>query len=211
LTITDGSANPPVAGGGGGGRPRNNNNNADGTQTAATANAFLIPVTAGFAPGQVTRLDASSRLAYDATGLRLEIPVLKLKNSIVGVESESGNWDISWLRDQVGWLSGTAYPTWKGNSVLTAHVTNSDGKPGVFSKLKYLGLGEYIFVYNSGYRYTYKVLSNTFVKQDDRSVMQHEEKPYLTLITCDTYDEKTGTYLRYVMVRAALVDVRAVE
>lgn len=209
LTITDGNTNPPpVAGGGGGGRPRNN---TDDTEAVATANTFLIPVTAGFAPGQVTRLDASSRLAYDATGLSLEIPVLRLKNSIVGVESKNGNWDISWLRDQVGWLSGTAYPTWKGNSVLTAHVTNADGKPGVFSKLKYLGIGEYIFVYNSGYRYTYKVLSNTFVQQDDSRVMQHEEKPYLTLITCDTYDEKTGTYLRYVMVRAALVDVRPVE
>jgi hypothetical protein len=41
--------------------------------------------------------------------------------------------------------------------------------------------------------------------------MKHEEKSHLTLITCDTYDEKTGKYLRYVMVRAELVDTRLVK
>ena len=156
----------------------------------------------------VTKLDASSRKAYDATGLSIVIPVIKVDTPIVGVKSSKGNWDISWLRDQVGWLNGTAYPTWKGNSVLTAHVVNADGKPGVFYNLKSLGLGEYIFVYNAGYRYTFKVLSNTFIQPTERSVMKHEEKPHLTLITCDTYNEKTGRYLRYVMVRAELVDVR---
>ncbi|MGZ9235572.1 MAG: sortase, partial [Anaerolineales bacterium] len=158
-----------------------------------------------------TKLEASSRQAYAATRLRIEIPVIKVDTSVVGVESKKGNWDISWLQDQVGWLNGTAYPTWKGNSVLTAHVVNADGKPGVFSRLKALGVGEYIFVYNAGYRYTYQVLSNTFIQPDDSRVMKHEEKSHLTLITCDTYDEKTGKYLRYVMVRAVLVDTRLIR
>ncbi len=95
--------------------------------------------------------------------------------------------------------------------MLTAHVVNADGKAGVFSKLKALGLGEYIFVYNSGYRYTYQVVSNTIVQPNDASVMKHEDRPYLTLITCDTYDEKTGTYLHRVAVHAVLVDVRPVR
>ncbi|HSB03115.1 MAG TPA: sortase [Anaerolineales bacterium] len=197
LTITG-----STGGGGGGGRGRRNN--PPGT---SAANGFLIPVT-GFAPGKVTELDASSRPVYDATSLEIEIPVIQVAASIAGVESKNGRWDISWLRDQVGWLNGTAYPTWKGNSVLTAHVVNADGKPGIFYKLKSLGIGEYIFVYNAGYRYTYKVVSNAYVQPDDATVMQHEEKPYLTLITCDTYDEKTGTYLRRVAVQAILVDVR---
>jgi LPXTG-site transpeptidase (sortase) family protein len=200
------TSNNPVAGGGGGGGGRGNNNPPE---TAATGSGFLIPVT-GFASGMVTKLDASSRLAYESTELSLEIPVLKVNSPIVGVESKKGNWDVSWLQNQVGWLNGTAYPTWKGNSVLTAHVVGADGKPAVFSKLKALGVGEYIFVYNSGYRYTYKVVSNALVQPDDASVMKHEEKSILTLITCDTYDEKTGTYLRRVVVRAALVDVRPI-
>jgi LPXTG-site transpeptidase (sortase) family protein len=198
LTITGSTGG---GGGGGGG-----SNNRPGTTT--TASAFLIPVT-GFAPGRSTRLDHSARPVYDATSLAIEIPVIKVDTSIVGVQSKNGRWDVSWLQDQVGWLNGTAYPTWKGNSLLTAHVVNADGKPGVFSKLKALGVGEYIYVYNAGYRYTYQVVSNAYVQPNDITVMKHEEKSYLTLITCDTYDEKTGTYLRRVVVRAVLVDVRA--
>ena len=184
---------------------KNNNNKK---KSAVTANTFIIPVT-GFAPDMITKLDRSSRAAYDATSLTIEIPVLKVNTSIVGVESKQGSWDVSWLQDQVGWLNGTAYPTWQGNSVLTGHVVNADGKPGVFFHLKSLGIGEYIFVYGSGYRYTYKVVSNALVQPNDASVMKHEDKSFLTLITCDTYDEKTGSYLRRVAVRAVLVDVHS--
>jgi LPXTG-site transpeptidase (sortase) family protein len=199
LTITGST------GGGGGGRGRGNTNPPG---TATGNNTFLIPVT-GFAPGQVTRLDVASRPNYAETSLQLEIPVIQVDTSIVGVESQDGKWDVSWLQGQVGWLNGTAYPTWKGNSVLTAHVVNADGKPGVFSRLKSLGIGEYIFVYTAGYRYTYQVVSNTDVLPNDATVMGHQEEPYLTLITCDMYNERTGTYLRRVVVRAMLVDVRA--
>jgi LPXTG-site transpeptidase (sortase) family protein len=194
-----------VGGGGGGGR--NNNNNNNNKKLVVSDNAFIIPVT-GFAPGMITKLDVFSHPSYDATSLTIEIPVLKVNSSIVGVESKQGNWNVSWLQDQVGWLNGTAYPTWKGNSVLTAHVVNADGRPGVFSKLKSLGLGEYIFVYGAGYRYTYKVVSNDIVQPNDASVMKHEDKSFLTLITCDTYDKETGTYLHRVVIGAALVDVR---
>jgi sortase (surface protein transpeptidase) len=41
--------------------------------------------------------------------------------------------------------------------------------------------------------------------------MKHEDRSFLTLITCDSYDEKTGTYLRRVAVRAVLVDVSRTE
>jgi LPXTG-site transpeptidase (sortase) family protein len=189
LVITDGRG----GGGGGGGN-------------AVAADGFLIPVT-GFAPGRLTKMDIDSYSTYGATSLTLDIPVIKVKTDIVGVEYKNGNWDVSWLQNQVGWLNGTAYPTWKGNSVLTAHVVGADGKPSIFSGLKHLGVGEYIFIYSSGYRYTYKVVSNAYVRPNDSSVMNHEEKSYLTLITCDSYDEKTGTYLRRVAVRAELVDV----
>jgi LPXTG-site transpeptidase (sortase) family protein len=153
-------------------------------------------------------LNPATRPAYNSTDLTIEIPVLKVKTSIVGVQLKNGNWDVSWLQNRAGWLDGTAYPTWTGNSVLTAHSVYSNGKPGVFSKLKDLNSGEYIFVYNLGYRYTYQVVSNKFVQPNDITVLQHEDKAYLTLITCDTYDEKTATYLRRTAVRAVLIDVR---
>jgi LPXTG-site transpeptidase (sortase) family protein len=206
LRIAGGSGGGGNQGGGGNGGGGSNNKK----KSAVAANSFLIPVT-GFAPGMITKLDTSSRPAYDATSLTIEIPVIKVNTSIVGVESKKGSWDVSWLQNQVGWLNGTAYPTWKGNSVLTAHVVNADGKPGVFSKLKSLGIGEYIFVYGAGYRYTYKVVSNEVVQPTDSSVMKHEDKSFLTLITCDTYDAKTGTYLHRVVIGAALVDVHPIR
>jgi LPXTG-site transpeptidase (sortase) family protein len=184
----------------------NNNDNNPPSRPPVVASGFLIPVT-GFAPNTVTKLDQAARQVYSPTSLTVEIPVINVKTGIVGVELKDGNWDVSWLQDQAGWLDGTAYPTWTGNSVLTAHSVNKDGKAGIFSKLKSLKNGEYIFVYNNGYRYTYKVVSNTTVKPNDISVLAHEEKAYITLITCDNYNEKTGVYLNRVAVRALLVDV----
>jgi len=198
LTLT-----PLHSGGGGGG-------NSHPRLPVSSAGGFLIPVT-GFAPNTVTKLSAASRPAYNATNLIIEIPVIKVNTSIVGVQLKNGDWDISWLLDQIGWLNGTAYPTWTGNSVLTGHVVNADGKPGVFSKLKDLNPGEYIYIYNLGYRYTYKVVSNKSVQPDDITVLQHEDKAYLTLITCDNYDETTAAYLRRTAVRAVLVDVRGTK
>jgi LPXTG-site transpeptidase (sortase) family protein len=179
-------------------------------QASTPITGFLIPVT-GFTPNVVTELSVASRPVYAPSSLRIEIPVLNVKTSIVGVEFKDGNWDVSWLQDQAGWLNGTAYPTWRGNSLITAHAVNSDGRPGVFSGLNHLAAGEYVFVYNNGYRYTYRVESNDLTQATDFDVLKHEEKPYLTLITCDTYDEKSGMYLLRVVVRAVLVDVREVK
>jgi LPXTG-site transpeptidase (sortase) family protein len=138
----------------------------------------------------------------------LEIPVIKVNAPVVGVQLKDGVWNVSWLQDQVGWLNGTAYPTWTGNSVLTGHTVNAVGQPSIFSKLRQLNVGEYIYVYDRGYRYTYKVESNKLVQPNDITVLKHEDKAYLTLITCDAYDEKAGTYLKRIAVRAVLVDVR---
>ena len=74
-----------------------------------------------------------------------------------------------------------------------------------------MGIGEYIFLYNAGYRYTYKVVSNRYVDRGDITVFQHEDQAYLTLITCDTYDEKSDSFLRRVAVRAKLVDARPIR
>jgi LPXTG-site transpeptidase (sortase) family protein len=189
---------------------KGNNGGGGGKPPETGGNGFLIPVT-GFAPAKITELNIASRPRYDATSLVIEIPVLKIKTAIVGVEATRGKWDVSWLQDQVGWLSGTAYPTRVGNSLLTAHAVGADGKPALFSGLKYLGVGEFIYVYDAGYRYTYQVVSNDLVHPHDTRVMKREVEPYLTLITCDQYDEKTESYLRRIAVRAVLVDVRAIR
>lgn len=190
--------NPVAGGGGGGGR---------GTSpTSPTGTGFQILDT-GFAPNIVTPLNVENKPSYAASGLVLDIPSIKVKSDVVGVQMKDGGWDLSWLQNQAGWLEGTAYPTWSGNSVISAHVVNADGKPGLFSRLKYVKTGDFIFVHNSGYVYTYRIVSNEYDSPDDISVLNHETKPVLTLVTCDTYDLNSKTYLRRVVVKAVLVSV----
>jgi LPXTG-site transpeptidase (sortase) family protein len=206
LVVTSGS---PDQGGGSSGGGKNSGKKNKPAPTGQAVGGFLIPVT-GFAPERRTPLNLSTRPHYDVTSIRLQIPVIGVDTSIVGVQIQDGGWNISWLQNQVGWLNGTAYPTWKGNSVLTGHSVNADGRPGVFSRLKVLDVGEYVYIYFSGYRYAYQVVSNEAVEPDDVSVLQHLDDAYLTLVTCDSYDAQTATYLERVAVRARLMDVRAV-
>jgi LPXTG-site transpeptidase (sortase) family protein len=207
LVITGTSSGGGGSDNGGNGRGRGNKNR--NTASSQAGSGFIIPVT-GFRPNAVTKLDESTRALYSTLGMSLEIPVLGVNTSVVGVQIQNGGWDVSWLQDQLGWLNGTAYPTWKGNSVLTGHAVNSDGKSGILSRLKYLKTGEFIFIYSSGYRYTYQVVSNRLVNADDVTAFRHEDNSYLTLITCDSYDENSGSYLLRVAVHAKLVDVKPV-
>jgi LPXTG-site transpeptidase (sortase) family protein len=202
LTITPTGSNEGGTDNEGGGKKKS-------SKPSTAVNGFVIPVT-GFQPDTITRLDSLAHPRYDTLGMTIEIPVLHVNTSIVGVQIKDGGWDVSWLQNQLGWLNGTAYPTWKGNSVLTGHVISADGKPGIFSQLKYLEVGELIFVKNGAYRYTYQVVSNQSIEPDDATSFGHEDKSYLTLITCDNYDLQSASYLSRVAVRAKLVDVRQI-
>ena len=148
-----------------------------------------------------------SELAYISTDLMLEIPSLRIEIPFVRVPKKNGTWNVAWLGNQAGWLEGSAFPSWNGNSVLTSHVYLSNGLPGPFVNLSKLRYGDSIIVHAYGQKYTFVVQTNTVVEPTDRSVMKHEEKPWLTLVTCKDYDEKTNSYLKRVVVRAALVSV----
>jgi LPXTG-site transpeptidase (sortase) family protein len=168
---------------------------------------LLIPNT-GFQPGVVTDMSKVPHEAYLAEGdVTLEIPSLGVNISIVGVPKRNGTWNVAWLEDQAGWLQGSAFPSWNGNSVLTSHVYLSSGLPGPFVNLNKLKYGDKIIVHAYGQKYTFAVQTNNVVEPTDRSMMKHEEKPWLTLVTCKDYDPKTNTYLNRILVRALLVSV----
>jgi LPXTG-site transpeptidase (sortase) family protein len=168
---------------------------------------FLIPVT-GFQAKVVTDLQDMPRETYSAVeDVTLDIPSLDVNIPIVGVPKRNGTWNVTWLDDQAGWLEGSAFPSWSGNSVLTAHVYLASGLPGPFVNLNKMKFGEKIIIHAYGQKYTFEVQSNTIIEPNDKSVMKHEEKPWLTLVTCKDYDEKTKTYKSRVVVRAVLVRV----
>lgn len=174
----------------------------------------LIPLAlpnTGFAPNQFTSLPAQPKeLMYSAvaTGeFSLQVPALGITMPIVGVPETDNGWNISWLGSQAGWLNGTAYPSYPGNSVITGHVYLSNGLPGPFVNLGNLKYGDQVILNLSGYRYIYEIQSVNILRPDDISPLRHESLAWLTLITCKQYNEKTNSYNYRTVARAVLVKV----
>jgi len=166
-----------------------------------------LPAT-GFAPGQVTEIGSAPAGAYEAAGdLRLVVPNLRLNIPILGVPMQENGWDVSWLRRQAGWLEGSAYPTSSGNSVLTAHVYDANGLPGPFVNLSALKWGDQLIVVSNGLQYIYEVRTNEQVLPNNMNALKHEDRAWLTLVTCKQYNEATNSYKTRVVVRAVLVNV----
>ena len=165
----------------------------------------------GFAPGMLTarQLPSSSPSFEQFSGLRMEIPGLNVSENIVGVSPTQSGWDITWLGHQIGWLNTTAYPTWQGNSVLTGHAVDADGLPSVFADLGNLKYGDQVIVHLDGLKYIYEVREvSRFVNPSDKSAFKHENASWLTLITCNGFNEETGEYRWRTVVKAVMVQVR---
>jgi LPXTG-site transpeptidase (sortase) family protein len=167
-----------------------------------------LPVT-GFAPGVITPLSAvSSGMQYSDMEMTLEIPSLGVSATIVGVPGEDGKWDVSWLGKNVGWLQGSAYPTWQGNTVLTGHVWDADNQPGIFVNIKDLQYGDRLLIHSNGQTYIYEVREDQSLSANDfDTVFKHEELDWVTLLTCEGFDPLTGQYSQRRMVRAVLISV----
>ena len=174
---------------------------------SATVSTPALPAT-GFAPGRTTDLPPTPEtLPYrDLGALWLDIPSLGLRIPVVGVPVAEGGWDLTWLWGQAGYLAGTAFPTLPGNSALTAHVYLPDGRPGPFVHLGDLQWGDEIILHSGPLDYIYQVRQVVRVRPDDLSVLRHEEYSWLTLITCQGYDETRDSYRWRLAVRAVLVE-----
>jgi LPXTG-site transpeptidase (sortase) family protein len=169
---------------------------------------FFMPAT-GFAPNRITAIKPQpiERQYQDMNGIRLSIPNLRVQTDVVGVLPSNKGWDLTWLWNQAGYLQGTAFPTYDGNSVITAHVSLPNGKPGPFANLSSLKFDDPIEIHAWGNSYIYRVRSVERVTPDDRSAFRHEEGSWITLITCQGFDEASGEYLWRTVIRAALVEV----
>ncbi|MBN1267780.1 MAG: sortase [Anaerolineales bacterium] len=185
-----------------------------GTSDAVVTFTIIEPTlpATGFAPSATTILPAQpENLAYqDMDGMWLEIPSLGVEQPIVGVPALDNEWDLTWLGRSVGYLEGSAYPTWSGNSVLTAHVYDASGAPGPFQQLGELGWGDQVVIRSGDLQYIYEVRTvQQFARPEDLSaVTRHEDLDWVTLITCRGYNEDTGTYRWRTVVRAVRIAVR---
>jgi LPXTG-site transpeptidase (sortase) family protein len=207
---TDFPRNFAVAiGNGGGGNGGGGNGNSNSSTTSFAAGGFLIPVT-GFAPNQITALPAqpANKIYKPIDNMRIEIPTLGVNFPIVGAPLNKKGWDLTWLQNSVGYLEGSAYPTHTGNTVLTAHVTDANNNLGPFSDIKGMQLGQKIYIHANGQVYVYQVQENTKVLPANNSkIFKHEDYDWITLVTCEDYNSKTGLYTYRRMVRAVLISV----
>jgi LPXTG-site transpeptidase (sortase) family protein len=127
---------------------------------------------------------------------------------IVGVKLQANGWDITWLGNNAGYLEGSAYPTLSGNSILTGHVTDANGKPGPFSSIKDLQVGDKVNIHNNGLIYVYQVRQSGLIFPDNiKTLFKHEDYEWLTLVTCETYNEKLNKFVYRRMVKAVLISV----
>lgn len=163
----------------------------------------------GFAPGKLTSLaiQPPAKAYADLGELWLELPSLGVKTTIVGVQKGGSGWDTSWLWDQAGYLEGTAFPTWEGNTGIAGHMFLPNGEPGPFASLQDMGYGQQVIIHAWGQKYLYEVREVSQVRPTDLSVLSHETYDWVTLITCRDFDPTSGKFPSRTVVRAVLVGV----
>ncbi len=182
-----------------------------GSGSGTSSAGDVLPYT-GFPVGSVTELAVQpDNASYLETEMQLEIPALDVSIPIVGVPGTDSGWDVTWLVDNAGYLEGSAFPTWEGNTVLTAHNYNSDGSPGPFNKLETLNFGDLITIHAWDQDYIYEVRTRDIVNPDDTSWLNTSDYDMVTLITCKNFDESSGSYLNRVVVQAVLVDIEPID
>jgi LPXTG-site transpeptidase (sortase) family protein len=164
----------------------------------------------GFAPNRITLLpEQTAANSYQSVGATwIEVPKLNAQLPIVGVPLKAQGWDLTWLDAKAGYLEGTAFPGLPGNTAITAHVYLPDGSPGPFVDLHTLIWGDEVVLHANGQRYIYQVRTQRKVWPNDLSTLKHEDYDWITLITCQGYDEKLDSYDYRIAVRAVLIDVQ---
>ncbi|MCP4141168.1 MAG: sortase [Chloroflexi bacterium] len=180
-----------------------------GRTSSVEINVPALPST-GFAPNRITALPKQpATKKYQNVGATwIDIPKLNAQLPIVGVPLKDDGWDLTWLDAKAGYLESTAYLGLPGNTAITAHVYLADGSPGPFVDLHTLKWGDEVILHANGQRYTYQVRTQRKVWPNDLSILNHEEYDWITLITCQGYDEKLDSYDYRIAVRAILMDVQ---
>jgi LPXTG-site transpeptidase (sortase) family protein len=165
-----------------------------------------LPAT-GFAPDYNKALPIqTTEQLYSDTRIWMVIPKLDIQMEIQGVPIVNGTWDVTWLGSNAGWLQGSAFPTYAGNTVLTAHVWDALNKPGPFYNLKQLQYGDLIHIHAWGSVYSYSVRDNYTTTPTNITPMNRKIQDWVTLLTCEGFDVDENGYTHRRVVEAILVD-----
>lgn len=150
-----------------------------------TATPYIVPTPAG-----------PRRLDIPALSYSLPVPIVELPQV-------NGEWDVSNLGHNIGWLDNTTWldPTW-GNTVLVGHIQLSETDPGPFNQLYKLVPGDEIRVIE-GTTITRFVVTEIFTVPPTAMEVTHPTTdPTLTLITCTDWNEARGVFSDRLVVKA---------
>jgi LPXTG-site transpeptidase (sortase) family protein len=132
-----------------------------------------------------------------------------MQADIIGVPKAGNSWGGTWLEPgQVGYVEGAAFPTLEGNTVISGHVYNADGEPEPFANLERLSWDDEISISAWGQEYIYRVREiHEWVNPNDKQILEHKDRDWITLITCKGYDETRDVYWWRTAVQAVLVEI----
>jgi sortase (surface protein transpeptidase) len=143
---------------------------------------------------------------------RLIIEAMQLDKEIVPVPIVDGDWDLSHLDEQVGWLATTGRaPGEELAMALVAHLTLESRVPGPFSGVGQLTPDDPIVYVLNGVEYSYRVLTMRKRPASDVLSLYVPDGNRLLLVTCIDYNFLRGTYSNRLIVTAQLVSQRPVE
>jgi sortase A len=110
--------------------------------------------------------------------IRIQVPAIDIDAPVV----QGDGWEQ--LKKGVGQHAGTVNPGERGNLVLSAH---NDIFGEIFRDLDQLEAGDEVILYTNQRVYTYQVVDQQIVEPTDVQVMDPEEHPTVTLISCYPY------------------------
>lgn len=137
-------------------------------------------------------------------GISIFIPRAGIYSPVIQAYLDGTSWDISQLGTRVGHLEGTAWLDEPGNVVLSGHVEMSNGRAGVFANLDTVRLNDVIIMQTPDGEMRYTVTEIRNVPPTDLEPVMPTADNRLTLITCNSYDFISNTYLERMIIVAEL-------
>lgn len=142
---------------------------------------------------------------------RLLIPKLKIDETIVTIPIVDGEWDISGLGSNVGWLTTTG-PTPKADWAMAfvGHVSLDTGISGPFGYLWQLRPGAEIILQTESAEYIYALTEKRDVGAEAVKELYIADGQQIVLMTCDNWDFANWRYTERLLALAKLVEERPV-
>ncbi len=140
---------------------------------------------------------------------RMLIPSLNVNEKVVNVPIKDGEWDISRLSGNIGWLEATGDKP-DGNLAMAfiGHVTVSSVQKGPFANLWTIKPLTEIVYRNGGVDFVYNVETVSPAKPNETAKLFQRKKDHILLVTCTDYNFLTEKYDGRLIVDAVLTQRR---